>query len=118
MGQFLSASVLMGMARYTAYSVGLLVEGLAVTGAVALVLPRWGLPGAAVVVISGMILTRCLWLSHLVCRELNMKQFVFLALVFSRPLALLGVSLAARYLLPPQPQWEPLIAIGILYSGV
>jgi O-antigen/teichoic acid export membrane protein len=56
MGQFLSASVLMGMARYTAYSVGLLVEALAVTGAVALVLPRWGLPGAAVVVVGGMIL--------------------------------------------------------------
>ena len=122
MGQFLSASVLMGMERYTAYSVGLLVEALAVTGAVALVLPRWGLPGAAVVVVGGMILTRCLWLSHLVCRELNMKQFVFLAGVFSRPLALLGVSLAgllaARYLLPPQPRWAPLIAIGILYSGV
>jgi hypothetical protein len=51
-----------------------------------------------------------------------MKQFVFLAGVFSRPLALLGVSLAgllaARYLLPPQPRWAPLIAIGILYSGV
>jgi hypothetical protein len=120
MGQFLSASVLMGMARYTTYSVALLVEALVVTGTVALVLPRWGLVGTAVVVVSGMILTRCLLLSRLACRELNMKQLAFLAGVFGRPLALLGISLAgllaARSLLPPQPQWPALIAIGVVYT--
>ena len=122
MGQFISASVLMGMARYTVYSVASLLEALVVTGSMVLVLPRWGLPGAAVLVASGMILTRCLLLSRLVCRELNMKQFVFLAGVFGRPLALLALSLAgllaARRFLPPQPGWPPLIAVGILYACV
>ena len=120
MGQFISTAVLMGMARYTVYSAALLVEALLVTGSVVLVLPRWGLPGTAVVVSTGMILTRCLLLSRLVCRELKMKQLVFLAEVFGRPLALLGISLAgllaARRLLPAQPQWLPLIAIGVLYA--
>ena len=120
MGQFISASVLMGMARYTTYSVALLVEALLVTGSVALVLPRWGLSGTALVVVCGMIVVRCLLLSRLVCRELQMDQFVFLGQVFGRPLALVVLSvaglLAVRQLLPSQPHWPPLIAIGILYA--
>jgi hypothetical protein len=67
-----------------------------------------------------MVLTRCLLLSHLVSRELNMQPLLFLAKVFGRPFALLGISLAGllalRQLLPPEPRWPPLIATGILYS--
>jgi O-antigen/teichoic acid export membrane protein len=121
MGQFISASVLMGMARYTTYSVALLVEALLVTGSVALVLPRWGLSGTALVVVCGMIVVRCLLLSRLVCRELQMDQFVFLGQVFGRPLALVVLSVAGllavrRFLLPAALRWPPLIAIGILYA--
>jgi O-antigen/teichoic acid export membrane protein len=120
MGQFISAAVLMGIGRYTAFSFTLFVESVVVVAGVALTLPRFGLIGAASVVSACMIVSRTLVLSRLFAKEFELNQSAFLRDVFGRPLSLMAASIAALWIcrewLLPGRGWVELIAAGLLYS--
>lgn len=122
MGQFVSSAVLMGIGRYTRFSVTLFVEALAVIAGSALVLPRFGLTGAAAVYCACMIVSRCLILSRLFAREFELSQVHFLRDVFAGPLLLMGGSVAAlwvcRQWFIAGRSWGELLEVGFPYALV
>jgi O-antigen/teichoic acid export membrane protein len=118
MGQFISASILMGIARYSTYSHSLLIEAVLTIVAFALVLPVGGLVASAVVVGTFIALNRCLNLSLIFCREFSLSPLPFLRSIYAVPLALAAADLALlwmvrRYWLPGN-SWFELTLVGCL----
>jgi O-antigen/teichoic acid export membrane protein len=122
MGQFISAAVLMSIGRYTAFSVTLFVESVAVVGGVALTVPSFGLTGAAAVFSVCMIASRSIMLSRLFAREFGVRQLTFLWDVFAWPLTLIAGSIAmlwaSREWVLPGGSWPELAAAGLLHAAV
>ncbi len=122
-GQFNSNAILFGMGKHQRYAYGLLVESvLAVVGMI-VVIPRFGILGAAWIVAVLMILIRGLYTPWLVCRNLHFDFITYLRSIFLRPFATaLPVALLAYeckiYVLPGS-NWPQLIsilaAVSILY---
>ena len=122
MGQFVSAAVLMGIARYGGYSITLFSEALVGIAAVAFLLPRYGLVASAAAISAGMVIARCLILSKLFSREFGLSQPRFLFTVYARPTVLMASSVAALWLcrefVTPGKTWFQLISTGVLYGLV
>jgi O-antigen/teichoic acid export membrane protein len=124
MGQYISSSVLLGVARYTRYSAALLVEALLAIAAMAVLLPLYGLAMGVAAVAGLMAVTRCGFLSYLFCAQFEIPVAGFLAQIFGRPLLLIaastGAMLAWRQYLGPADSWMRLIApaalLSVLYS--
>ena len=121
MGQFISAAVLTGIARYTAFSFTLLAESVLVVGGSALALAKFGLTGAVVVYSACMIVSRGGVLSFLFAREMGISQAEYLRDVYLRPLLLMVVSIVGLRLLrssiSPAQSWRELLEIGVVYSA-
>jgi hypothetical protein len=94
MSQFISSSILMAAARYSRYSTSLLIEAVIAVAGVAVVLPVYGLTGAAVVVSSAMFLNRCLNLTQIFCREFDVAISTHLRRTLMVPLALGAADVA------------------------
>jgi len=77
--------VLFGIGRHQAYSRFLLGEALLTVLGMALVLPRFGLLGAAWLANGLMALNRGLIVGWLLCRELDMSVGTFAARVYAKP---------------------------------
>ena len=122
LGQFISASVLMGIAVYTRYATTLLIEALSAVAAVAVILPVFGLPAAVAAVAVLIVIARCLVLSYLFCKHFGISQSGYLARIFTAPLMLIGGSiggmLALRYWAGPADSWIRLIGIGVVFCAV
>jgi O-antigen/teichoic acid export membrane protein len=122
MGQFISASILMGIGRYGRYSTGLLVEALLTLAALAVVLPLWGLAGGAVVLAIFMTLNRSLYLSLILCRELSLRPVSFLRSIYTLPLVLAAADVAFLTLLKrlwiPGNSWVELLTAGLLNTAL
>jgi O-antigen/teichoic acid export membrane protein len=122
MGQFISSAVLMGIGRYTAFSVTLFVESILVLAGAALTLPVWGLTGAAIVYSACMVVSRCVILSYLFTRQFEISQVRFLWQVYWRPLLLMtataGFLYVCRVALIPGRNWTELIAAGLAAGAV
>jgi O-antigen/teichoic acid export membrane protein len=121
MGQFISAAVLMGIGRYTAYSLTLLTESIFVVAGAALVLPFYGLTGAVILISASMIVSRCAVLSYLFAREMGIGQGRLLWDVFARPLLLIGASVAALRLCRtwiPGRGWKELLEVGFPFAAL
>lgn len=84
-GQFSSSMLLMGLARYQLYSRGLLAEAVAVLVGIWLVLPHYGILGAAYVTAAAMILNRGLFLPYLVSRVMEFPYGWFMNSIYARP---------------------------------
>lgn len=117
-GQFLSAAILMGMARYQRYSLSFFFEAAMVLGLAAFWLPRYGLVGVAAAVAAGMAANRCLNLSWIFQRELEMGWAPMMASIYLAPLGLGAVSVAMMLalresVLPGSNLWQ-LVAAGSL----
>ena len=117
-GQFSSGMLLMGLARYRWYSRGLFVEALTVFGGLWLVLPRYGIVGAAWVTAAAMILNRGLFLPWLVSRVMNFKYLWFMNSIYTRPfLAALPVYALAAWLsatVLPGKTWTELLLVAVI----
>jgi O-antigen/teichoic acid export membrane protein len=83
--QMNSVSVLFGIGRHQAYSRFLLGEALLTVLGMALVLPRFGLLGAAWLANGLMALNRGLIVGFLLCTELEMSVGTFAARVYAKP---------------------------------
>jgi O-antigen/teichoic acid export membrane protein len=118
MAQFISSSILMAAGRYTRYSTSLLIETLAAVAGVAIVLPIWGLAGAAVVVSSAMFLNRCVNLARIFSREFGVGIAIHLRRTLMVPLAIGAVDVVllwgVRRTMLPGDSWSQLIAAGTL----
>ncbi len=84
-GQFNSVSILFGMGRHKTYSRCLLVEALVTAGGMAIVLPRFGLYGGAVLAASAMVIDRTVVVCYLVCRELKISFLGYAAKIYLLP---------------------------------
>jgi O-antigen/teichoic acid export membrane protein len=122
MGQFVSAAVLMGIARYTAFSLTLFGESVFSIVCMAVILPRYGLASAVAAIAVTMVISRCLILSGLFAREFGISQAEFLWSVFWRPGLLMSCSIGALWLcrefVAPGRTWLQLIATGASFALV
>lgn len=92
MSQFISAAILMGIARYQSYSITLLVEAVFWIAAFVLLLPRYGLSGAALGVSILMSISRFLILNYIFCKEFDLNPAAFLFGIVWRPYSMITVS--------------------------
>lgn len=120
MGQFVSSAVLMGIGRYTGFSISIFIESVVDVACAALVLPFFGLTGAVFVVNLAMIVSRCGVLSYLFAKEMQISQAAFLRDVFLRPLLLIVFSVAllffTRQFIPGR-GWKELLEVGFAFAA-
>jgi len=120
-GQFISAAILMGVARYQRYSMSFFAEAAIVLGGAAYLMPRYGLLGVAMAVSAGMAANRSLNLSWIFQREFNVSWLRMMASIYMRPLALGAVSVLGLVLLRdsvlPGVNLAQLVGAGALNLG-
>jgi O-antigen/teichoic acid export membrane protein len=104
-GQFNSASILFGLGRHQLYVRCLLGEALLAIGGLIWVLPRYGLEGAAFVIAGLMTLDRGFVVAGLFCREVKINPVVYVAQIYTRPVALGAVMALVLWLL--RRSWLP-----------
>jgi O-antigen/teichoic acid export membrane protein len=127
--QFNSSSILYGMAKHGPFAISLLAEsGLSLIG-IALVLPHYGIFGAACISAGLTIINRGFITPFLVCRQIPYNYFHYMGSIYLKPL-LCGMPVAGLAILF-RSSWLPgqsimqlilagglLIAIGLLLSLV
>jgi len=121
-GQFNSGSVLMGQARHRVYAWSIVVEVIAMVGALFALAPRYGAYGVAWVVSLTITAVRGAFLAVLMCRVNGFALTEYLRAIYLRPL-LAGIpaaalGLALRLTLLPGRNWLELIGAGALIAGV
>ncbi len=104
-GQFNSASILHGLGRHQTYVRFMLVESLLAVAGLFFALPRFGLAGAAWVIAILMALDRGFLVAILFCREIKLNPFVYMAQIYTRPVALGAVMTLILWLL--RGSWLP-----------
>jgi O-antigen/teichoic acid export membrane protein len=85
-GQFNSCQILFGIAKHGPYALSIVVESLIALAGMAIVLPKYGLFGAACVAAALTILNRGLITPWLVCRQLGYSYLRYMAGIYVRPL--------------------------------
>ena len=116
-GQYNSSSILFGMGRHQIYSRALLVEALVLIASLTLVVPKFGVIGAACVIAGLMILNRGLFTAFLISRELHVGYAWFLASVYQPLVAAIPVGIlmyALRVTVLPGKNWFQLILAGLI----
>lgn len=91
-GQANSIAILFGLGKHKTYSRCLLAEALITAGGMAVVLPRFGLYGAAVLAGTMMVLDRAFVACFLVCRELEISFFSYAAKIYLAPVLIAAGS--------------------------
>jgi O-antigen/teichoic acid export membrane protein len=118
--QFVSAGVLMGIARYTAFSITIFLESIASIACMAFLLPRYGLAASVASLSAVMAISRCLVLSRIFAREFSLSQVHYLWSIVRRPLLLIGCSvgglLVLREFIVPGKTLFQLISIGVVFA--
>jgi O-antigen/teichoic acid export membrane protein len=84
-GQFNSVSILFGLGRHQLYVRCLLADSILAIVGIALVLPHYGLAGAAWVITILMTLTRAVLACYLLARELRVNPWKYAARIYTRP---------------------------------
>jgi O-antigen/teichoic acid export membrane protein len=125
-GQFNSSSLLYGINRHGASARGVIVEAVLNVIGMVLVIPRYGIMGAAVVASGLMLLVRGLYTPLVVSRSLNFSFFEYMRRIYIRPI-LTGIPIASiawalKMRLLPGRSWFDLFAgaalIGLGYSAL
>jgi O-antigen/teichoic acid export membrane protein len=125
-GQFNSASILHGLGRHQTYVRFMLGESLLVVAGLFLILPRYGLEGAAWVLSTLMAVDRGILVAVIFCREIKINPLVYMAEIYTRPVALGALMTLVLWLL--RSSWLPgdtwlqvggaLAIAGSLYAGL
>ena len=121
-GQFNSSALLYGLSLHGGYARALLIEAiLNVTGMI-VVIPRYGIFGAAVVASALMLLVRGIYTPLLVCRSLHFPFFHYLSLIYLRPLLtsvpVFALALVLKTHGLPGRSWVELIVMALLIGLV
>jgi len=89
----------MGIGRYRAYSLTLLLESIAGVITMALLVPRFGLVGGVAGITALIAVARWFMLSHFFAKEFQIHQGRYLWDIFQKPLILIAASAGALSLL-------------------
>lgn len=100
--QFCSGSILFGLAKQQEYAYAVLGEAIASVAALIVVIPRYGIFGAAVAGAALMVLVRGLFAPWILCRHLRFPFLVYMSSILARPLA---TALPVWVLLRGLKQW-------------
>lgn len=115
-GQYSSSMLLMGLARYQWYSRGLLVEAIFSLVALILVVPKYGIIGAAWVSAGAMIVNRGLFLPWLVSRVMKFGYGWFMQSIYLRPLLaalpVYAIAMLLRGSILPGKTWFQFLTVG------
>jgi len=125
-GQFNSSSLLYGINRHGAYARAVIVEAVLNVAGMVLVIPRYGIIGAAVVASGLMLLVRGIYTPLIVSRSLHFSFFEYLRRIYLRPiltgLPIASMAWALKMRLLPGRSWFDLFAaaalIGLGYSAL
>jgi hypothetical protein len=119
-GQFNSVGILFGMAKHSTYSKALIAEAVLNLTAMTVVLPRYGILGAAWVACAAGILNRGLFTPYLLCRNLEIHWLTFMRSIYVMPLLMAVPTAALGYLMRAYGvvgrSWIELLAILALLS--
>ena len=120
--EFSSGMLLQGLGRHQWFARGLLVESIAVCVALIVVIPRYGIIGAACVTALCMVLNRGIFTPWLVSREMHFSFVRFVHSIYSWPVLAAGPAAAIAYMLRitvlPGYSWFQLFAAGALVALV
>ncbi len=125
-GQFNSSALLYGLGLHGGYARGLVVEAVLNVAGMVLVIPRYGILGAAVVSSGLMLLVRGIYTPLLVCRSLDFSFFGYLRRIYVRPIATGVPVFALAWIMKtnwiPGRTWLELVGmaalIGLLYGAL
>ncbi len=125
-GQYNSGALLFSLARHDTYARALMVEMVLHLAALFVLLPRFGLIGAAWASAVPLILVRGIYVAWPLCRALDSNPLVYLVSVFAAPLATAVPVAAAVYFVKlhwlPGATWPQLVLAAalsvILYSPI
>jgi O-antigen/teichoic acid export membrane protein len=84
-GQFSSSMLLQGLGRHQAYARGLLAEALGGIVALIIVIPRFGMLGAAIVTTTFMVLNRAIYASWLTSRVVAISFREYVTAIYAPP---------------------------------
>lgn len=117
-GQFNSSSLLFGVGSHGGYARGLAVEAVCYIGALAVVVPRYGIIGAAWVSAIMMIAVRGIYTPWLVSRTLETLFVSYMRGIYVRPLLagvpVIAIGWALKHTLLPGQTWPELVAAGVV----
>jgi O-antigen/teichoic acid export membrane protein len=97
--QFSSSMLLLGLGKHQRYAKGLFVEAVLVLTVLWMVVPRWGIIGAAWTCSILMILNRGFFAPWLVSKTLSLQFGQYMASIYVRPLLAAAPVVAIAYLL-------------------
>ena len=117
-GQFSSSTILFGMGKHRGYSHALMAEAVANVLGMILVIPRFGLVGAAWVASLLMVLVRGGITPWLVCRQLQYSVAAYFQQIFMRPVltglpVLVLIWFCKVRLWPGNTWWQLIAAAGV-----
>jgi O-antigen/teichoic acid export membrane protein len=119
--QFNSSSLLFGVGSHGGYARGLVMEAVCYIGALVVVVPRYGILGAAWVSASMMIAVRGIYTPWLVSRALETSYVEYMRGIYVRPLLaavpVLALGWALKHSFLPGGTWQELIAAGAISGG-
>ncbi len=120
--QFSSSMLLLGLGKHQRYAKGLFAEAVIVVAALWVVIPRWGILGAAWICAILMILNRGLLAPWLVSRTLSLGFPHYMATIYVRPLLAAVPAIAIEYLahatILPGSNWLQIVAAGALPAAI
>ncbi len=125
-GQFNSSALLFSLRKHDLYARALIVESLLQLAGLFVLMPRYGLPGAAWAIAVPMTLVRGVYVAWPISRALDYSPLVYLASIFAAPLSTaIPVGVAAYFMRMyslPGDSWLQLFGaaalIGLLYFAL
>jgi len=124
-GQFSSSAILFGLGRHAGFAYGLLGEAAVSLAGMILIVPRFGIVGAAVLSAVLMVAVRGLLTPWMLCRYLGANYGSYMASIFVRPLLtalpIWGLVHVCKLWVWPGQSWLDVIAAacftGVIYFG-
>ncbi|HET8550079.1 MAG TPA: oligosaccharide flippase family protein [Bryobacteraceae bacterium] len=120
-GQFSSSMLLQGLGRHQAYSRATFVEAVAGVAAMIIVIPRFGILGAAWVSTIGLIINRAIFASWLTSRVIGVPVQRYLHDIYTRPLStavpILALALVLRNSFLPGNTWLELVSAAAILGS-
>lgn len=120
--QFSSSMLLLGLGKHQRYAKGLFAEAVIVVAALWVVIPRWGIIGAAWVCSILMIVNRGLLAPWLVSKTLSLGFGHYMETIYVRPLLSAAPVIALAYLahatVLPGTNWLQIFTAGALLASL
>jgi O-antigen/teichoic acid export membrane protein len=117
--QYNAGAVLLGQAKHRPFAWGMVAEVCLTVGALFVVIPHYGLLGAAWVVTTAILLIRGGFLALLICRVNDFSFAAYVSAIYGRPLLVaMPVTAMAIWLkgVVPGGTWMELIAAGAVLT--